>query len=221
MKKSLRLILPFLLSALPAAAQDWSLGVATGPFVFGKLAERTVRATVGGPDVSISTIKLSAATRPGLVVDVERDFNDRFALRLQGTFTDAPLAIKPDTGGGVSIDAGKIDVTTLTLPLVIRINPHGRFRFHIMGGPAYAMYRVKRVFNTVSLTPVAGTRSRFGGMAGAGLEWAWSKRFSVEGDVVDIVTSSPFEKSDFVGQGSINIPKPHNEHATVGLRLRF
>jgi len=72
-----------------------------------------------------------------------------------------------------------------------------------------------------TLAPPVGTRSRFGGMAGAGVEWAWSKRLSIEGEVIDIVTSSPFEKSDFIGTGSINIPKTHNEHATIGLRWHF
>jgi len=208
-----------LLLALPALADDWSLGVGTGPFVFGKFAERTLRASDGMGNVTLTKTKLSAATRPGLVVDFEHGFNDRFAVRLQGTFTDAPLSVKPASGTGVSLDAGHIDVTTLTLPLVIYLNPHGRFRFHIKGGPAYAFYRIKGSPGTA--TPFEGTRDRFGGAAAAGVVWWWSNRFAVEGEVIDVVTASPFERSDFVGPASISIPKTQNGHATVGLRWKF
>jgi len=210
--------LPFLLLlALPAAADDWSLGAGTGPFVFGKFAERTLRANDGMGNVSVTKTKLSASTRPGLVVDFEHELNDRFALRLQGTFTAAQLAVKAEDGG-VALDAGHIDVTTLTLPFVIYLNPHGRFRFHIKGGPAYAFYRIK---GSPGAAPFQGTRERFGGAAAAGVVWWWSNRFAVEGEVIDVVTSSPFERSDFVGRASISISKPQNEHATVGLRWKF
>ena len=206
-----------LLATLPATAQSWSIGAGTGPFVFGKFAVRTLRPGNEQPGSQVTRTKLTAATRPGLVVDIERSFNDRFALRLQSTFTESPLEVKPEHGGGVSLSAGKFDVTTLTLPLVININPHGRFRFHIKGGPAYAIYHVKDTTNG----PFVGTRSRFGGAAGAGVVWWWSDRFGVEGEVIDIITSSPLRKSDFVGSGTISIPKPQNEHATIGLRWRI
>src|SRR5260370_39140804 len=99
MSKTLRALLPFLLLAtLPATAEDWSVGAGTGPFAFGKFAVRSVRASTGEPGTQVSKLKLTAATRPGLVVDIERTFNDRFALRLQGTFTDSPLAVKPESG---------------------------------------------------------------------------------------------------------------------------
>src|SRR3954453_22496390 len=137
-KKFLSALPLVILAALPAAAQQWSLGVGTGPFVFGKFAVRTLRAGTEQPGGPVTRLQLSAATRPGLAVDFERSFNDRFAVRLQGTFTRAPLEVKPESGGGVSLDAGNVDVTTLSLPLIININPHGRFRFHIKGGPAYA-----------------------------------------------------------------------------------
>jgi opacity protein-like surface antigen len=221
MMKRLRLLLPVALLALPAAAQDWSLGVATGPFVFGKFAERTKLANVGNPDQASTTLKLSAATRPGLLIDVERNLDDRFAVRLQSTFTEAPLKLKSDSGGGVALDSGKIDVTTFTLPLLIRINPHGSFRFHVTGGPAYAAYHVKQEFSSASAPPFHGTRGRLGGMAGAGLEWSWTKRVSVEGEIIDIVTSSPLEKSDFIAPSSVRIPKAQNEHATIGVRYHF
>src|ERR1051326_913237 len=211
--------LPLLLIlALPALADDWSLGVGTGPFVFGKFAERTLRANDGMGNVTVTKTKLSASTRPGLVVDFEREFNNHFALRLQGTFTAAPLAVKPSSGTGVALDAGHIDVTTLTLPLVIYLNPHGRFRFHIKGGPAYAFYRIS---GSPGSAPFQGTRERFGGAAAAGVVWWWSNRFAVEGEVIDIVTASPFERSDFIGPASISIPKTQNGHATIGLRWKF
>jgi len=221
MLKRLRLLIPIAFLALPAIAQDWSLGVATGPFVFGKFAERTKLANVGNPDQASTTLKLSAATRPGLLIDVERNLNDRFAVRLQSTFTEAPLKLKSASGGGVALDSGKIDVTTFTLPLLIRINPHGTFRFHIKGGPAYAVYHVKQEFTSASAPPFHGTRGRLGGMAGAGIEWSWTKRFSVEGEILDIVTSSPLEKSDFIAPSSVRIPKAQNEHATAGVRYHF
>ena len=221
MMKRLRLLLPITLLALPAAAQDWSLGVATGPFVFGNFAERTKLANVGNPDQAVTTLKLSASTRPGLLIDIERNLDDRFAVRLQSTFTEAPLKLKSESGGGVALDSGKIDVTTLTLPLLIRINPHGSFRFHVKGGPAYAIYHIKQEFSSASAPPFRGTRGRLGGMAGAGVEWSWTKRFSIEGEIIDIVTSSPLEKSDFIAPSSVRIPKAQNEHATVGLRYHF
>ena len=40
-------------------------------------------------------------------------------------------------------------------------------------------------------------------MAGAGVEWSWTKRFSVEGEILDIVTSSPLEKPDFIATSSV------------------
>src|SRR5947207_887423 len=103
MSKTLRALLPFmLLATLPAAADGWSIGAGTGPFVFGKFAVRSVRASTEQPGSQVSKLELTAATRPGLVVDVERDFNDRFALRLQGTFTESPLAVKPANGSGIN-----------------------------------------------------------------------------------------------------------------------
>jgi len=222
MTKSLRSILPFmLLATLPATAQSWSIGAGTGPFKFGKFAVRTLRAGTEQPGTVVTKTKLSAATRPGAVFDIERGFNDRFALRLQGTFTQAPLAVRPESGGGVALSAGRVDVTTLTLPLIINLNPRGRFRFHIKGGPAYAIYHIKQTSTPAAATPFEGTRSRIGGVAGVGVVWWWSNRFGVEGEVLDIITSSPLRKSDFVGPGSISIPKSQNEHATIGLRFRL
>ena len=222
MAKILRAVLPLmLLCTLPATAQGWSIGAGTGPFAFGKFAVRTLRPSTEQTGTAVSQVKLSASVRPGAVFDVQYDFNNRLALRLQATFTESPLAIKPESGGGVALNAGHIDVTTLTLPLLININPHGRLRFHIEGGPAYAIYHIKREFTSGVVSPFQGTRGRWGGAAGAGVMWWWSNRFGVEGEVLDIVTSSPLRKSDFVGSASISIPKPQNEHVTIGIRWRI
>src|SRR6476469_7500660 len=142
-KKFLPLLL--CLIAYPAAAQDWSFGAGIGPFVFGDFVRRTL--ITGSEDPSgQQTTTLSAKTRPGISVDLERNLGgDRFAIRLEGAFTNAPLAVKGTSGsGGVALDAGKLRVTTLTAPLVLRLNPRGTFRFHVMGGPAYAAYDITR-----------------------------------------------------------------------------
>ena len=223
MKKILLVLasmVPFM--TLPVTAQEWSIGGATGPFVFGKFASRRLRAGTEQPGTEVTRVKLTAKTRPGLAADIERRFNDRFALRLEGTFTRSPLAVTQEHGDSVSLDAGHINVTTLTLPLIIQINPHGTFRFHISGGPAYAIYRIHRTFTTgAQIAPFEGSRSRFGAAGGAGIEWWWSKKFGLQGDVVDIATSSPFEKRDFVSPDSITIPRPHNVHTTIGVRYAF
>ena len=219
-KKFLSTLTLLILAALPAAAQQWTIGVGAGPFVFGKFATRTLRAGNEQPGGPVTRLKLSAATRPGGAVDLQRDFNDRFALRLQTTFTRAPLQVQPESGGGVSLGAGHVDVTTIGLPLLINLNPHGRLRVHIKGGPAYAVYHIERE-SPISASPFVGTRSRFGAMAGAGLIWWWSSRFAVEGEVLDIVTSSPLRKSDFIGPASVSIPRSQNEHATIGVRVRL
>ena len=64
MRKILPLALLLLLIASSSHAEGWSLGVGTGPFVFGTFVERTTRV---GNDAGSATItsKLSAATRPG------------------------------------------------------------------------------------------------------------------------------------------------------------
>jgi opacity protein-like surface antigen len=214
------------LLAVPLAAQNWSLGVASGPFLFGKFAERSQLAG-NVDDRTILTTTLSAATRAGLEVDLERRLNDYFAVRAQASFTDAPLAVKSKSGGtssGVPLDAGRIRVTTFVVPVVVQINPHGAFRFHILGGPAYASYDIRRtVAQSSSSALFSGSRGRFGGAAGAGVAWWWSGRFAVEGQILDIVTSSPLDESEFTTTLSrnVHIPKPQNVHTTIGIRYRF
>lgn len=222
MKKTLLALAVAATLSTPLRAQNWSLGVATGPFVFGDFVRRTLT-TSTETGTGSQTTKLSASTRAGLSVDIERSFSERFAVRAEGTFTRAPLAIKGSSGNGVSLDAGDLNVGTFMLPLVFRINPNGTFRFHLLGGPAYAAYRITRQQNaSSSISEFVGTRSRWGVAGGGGVAWQWSKRFGVEGQIVDISTSSPFERDDFPrGFGKVEIPRTHNVHTTIGLRVKF
>ncbi|HVS30132.1 MAG TPA: hypothetical protein VMS98_01640 [Thermoanaerobaculia bacterium] len=219
MKKCLLAL--FLLSPLPTQAQDWSVGVGSGPFVFGDFVRRTMQlATEEGS--ATQTLTLSAATRAGLGVDIERRLSGRFAIRAEGTFTRAPLVIKGNDGDGVSLQAGDIDIATFSLPLVIAINRGGSFRFHVRGGPAYAAYRVHRRQNapgTIGLFD--GTRGEWGLAFGGGVAWQWTDYFAIEGGISDVATASPFERSDFSGFGAIELPRPHNVHTTIGIRYRF
>jgi hypothetical protein len=223
MMKTLRFtLLAALFVTLPAAAENWSVGAGTGAFVFGDFVIRTLRA---GNETGIgqtSEVRLTGRTRPGLSVDVERSFSDRFAMRLEGTFTHAPVAVEDQGGSSIGLDAGKLDVATFMLPLVFRINPRGALRFHVMAGPAYAAYHLRR--EAGSLTQISvfeGTRSRWGAAAGAGVGWWFSNRFAVEGQITDITSASPFKASDFAASAQVRIPRTRNVHTTVGVRLRF
>ena len=209
--------------AMPVAAQNWSFGASTGAFVFGDFVERRVRPVSGGESTSPTIQTLSAATRPGIVVDLERSFGERWAIRGEATFTHSPLAVKDKDGSDeFELEAGDLDVTTFAVPIVLRINRNGTFRFHILGGPAYAMYHAKGRDNAdSSVTVFEGTRSEWGAMAGLGLVWKLSDRFGIEGGISDIVTSSPFHREDFPDVPGFTIPKPHNVHTKIGLRYRF
>lgn len=212
----------FLLAAAPLSAQNWSIGVGTGAFVFGDFVERRQRGP-GSPDQPsvVTTLTLSAETRAGLSVDLERSLSERWAVRVEGAFTRAPLSVKVEDDDDFSLDAGELDVTTLMVPVVFRINPRGSLRVHVLIGPAYAMYRTVGRSNATDIAVFSGSRTAWGGAAGAGLAWRWSDRFAVEGQIVDIVTTSPFERDDFSGLSGITFPKPHNVHTTVGVRYRF
>jgi hypothetical protein len=222
-RKSFLAITLLIATSSSAFCEGSSLGVATGPFVFGRFAERTVTLNT---ETGMGTTKtrLSAATRAGAVVDIERDLTDRFAVRLEGTWTRAPLRIKAASGSqGLTIDAGRISATAISAPFIFRINPRGAFRFELLAGPAYALYDVhRRAGGGVSAPLFEGTRGRWGGVAGAGAAWWWSRSLAVEGRVQDIVTSSPFRRTDITpsGQG-VHIPKPQNGHTTIGIRYRF
>lgn len=168
------------------------------------------------------TLTLSAATRAGATFDIQRDFAPRWGVRLEGTFAHAPLSVKEKgTNDETPIDAGEMDVTTVMLPLVFRINPRGALRFHIMGGPAYAMYKVSGRANVSGIALLDETRNRWGFAAGAGAAWWVSDHFAVEGNAVDISTSSPFEREDFPDVPGFQIPRPHNVHTTLGVRWKF
>jgi hypothetical protein len=220
MKKFLT-IAALLAAALPLTADDWSIGVHSGPFVFGDFVERKVRPSVGQPGGDTVTMTLSADTRAGFAVDVQRDFSERFGVRLEATFSRAPLSIKEEGDDAISFDAGELDVTTFTLPLVFRINPRGTFRFHIMGGPAYAMYEFQPEAGSGGISVISRKESEWGAALGGGVGWWFSDHFGLEGTITDIVTTSPFDRSDFPDVPGYTIPKPHNVHTTVGLRWKF
>jgi len=219
MKKLLPLLL--LSVSLPAAAQNWSVGAGSGPFLFGDFVKRTFR--IGNEVTELQTSVLSASTRAGLSLDLERRLSDRFAIRAEGAFTRAPIGIKrEDVDETVPTDAGDIDVTTLSLPLVFRINPSGTIRFHIHGGPAHAAYRISRRENATSnLGGFRGTRTQWGWAAGAGAGWYFSDRFAIEAQGTNINTGSPFREDEVAGAGRVEIPRSNNLHTTIGFRYWF
>jgi hypothetical protein len=208
--------------ALPAFGQNWSVGGGFGPFVFGRFAERTV--VINNETSSAKTTsRLSAATRAGLSADMERNLNDRFAIRLDASWVQAPLRLKSSSGGtGVTLDSGQMNLTTFSAPLIIRLNPRGTFRFHVMGGPAYALYKVHRQTAAGSLPLFDGTRGRLGVVTGGGVGWWLSSRFGVEWQLADIVTSSPFRGQEIAAtQQGVHITRPQNGYTTLGIRYRF
>ena len=99
----------------------------------------------------------------------------------------------------------------------------GALRFHIMGGPAYAMYHVNR--NTGAPSNIGlfqGTRNRTGWAAGGGVSWWLGDRLAIEGNVTDVVTKSPVERSDLPPTATgFELPKTRNVHTTLGVRYRF
>lgn len=220
MKTSLITLL-FLVISLPLDAQDWSMGVGAGPFVFGDFLENTLKpGNEDGPEEP-GTLTLSAATRAGVAVDLERSFSERFAIRLEGTFTRAPLSIR-GSGDGTEFDAGTLEVSTFMVPLVFRINPRGAFRFHLHGGPALALYRVETPESSGASEPAfAGTQQEWGVAFGGGVAWWVSDRFAIEGNLTDILTSSPIDEEDLPDVPGLEVLRPHNVHTTVGVRWRF
>jgi opacity protein-like surface antigen len=211
------------LAAAPLSAQNWSFGAGAGAFVFGDFIERRMRGPISPDQPSVSTtVTLSAATRAGVAVDLEREFGERWALRFEGAFTSAPLSIKDSSEEGFSLEAGDLDVTTFMAPIVFQINRGGSVRFHLLAGPAYAIYKPSgRTNSDASISVFNGTRSKWGGAAGVGLGWRLSDRFALEGELTDIVTASPFHRDDFPDTPGLKIKKPHNVHTKVGVRYRF
>jgi opacity protein-like surface antigen len=221
MKKNLILAVALFATALPLSARNWSLGVHSGPFVFGDFVERKVRPSVGGVLGDPVTMSLSAATRAGLAVDVQRDFGRRWGVRLEGTFTRAPLTLKEEGEDALTFDAGELSVTTVMLPIVFRVNPEGTFRFYVMAGPAYAMYDFEPQAHSGAIEVISRTENEWGAALGGGVGWWFSDHFAVEGTLTDIATTSPFKRDDFPDVPGYSIPKPHNVHTTVGVRLKF
>jgi hypothetical protein len=222
MMKNFAVLLLALASIQPLTAQNWSVGAGTGPFVFGDFVERTVRiGTPEGPSGE-ATLVLSAGTRAGAVFDIERRINDRFAVRLEGTFTNAPVRLEQSggAGDGTELDAGDLDVATFMLPLVYRINRNGAFRFHVMAGPAMAVYRGNAP-NAASDPVFEGTQQEWGVAFGGGVGWWMSDRFAIEGNLTDITTTSPFDEDDFPNATRLDIPRTHNVHTTIGVRWVF
>lgn len=223
MKKKLTTIAFLLAATLPAAAQQWSFGAGAGPFIYGNFVERTLRpGNETGPSGE-QTLILTAATRPGLSVDFERTFTERWAVRFEGTFTRAPLSVETHGGDedGTEIDAGEVDIATFMAPLLFRINPRGTFRFHLHGGPAYALYRLRARENASGARPpFDGTEGEWGLAFGGGMAWWFSDRFAIEGNLTDIVTTSPFEEAN-EGIPGTDVPYPHNVHTSVGIRWKF
>ncbi|HUP48742.1 MAG TPA: hypothetical protein VNA04_08115 [Thermoanaerobaculia bacterium] len=218
-----RLLLVLLSLTAPLEAQDWSVGAGGGAFVWGHFVKRTT--TIATEDgTTRQTVTLSATTRPGMALDIERRLGERFALRLEGSFARSPLGIKGTSrqDPAVTISAGDIDVTAVTMPLVVRINPRGTFRFHIMGGPAAAAYTIRIRPDAAGTIPLfRGTRNEWGAAAGAGMGWYPSDRFAIEANALDINTSSPFRREDIGGLGTVEISRPHNLHTTIGIRYGF
>jgi opacity protein-like surface antigen len=222
MMKNLAVFALLLALAVPLAAQDWSVGVSSGPFVFGDFLERRVRIVTGEPPPVFVTNVLSAGTRAGLAVDIERRLTDRWSIRLEGTFVNAPLTLEreDDPGAGNELDGADLDVTTFMLPVIFHINRNGAFRFHVMAGPALALYRGNAPEGAASEPLFEEMQTEFGGAFGGGVAWWMSDRFAIEGNLTDIITTSPFDREDF-STAPVKTPNPHNVHTTVGLRWRF
>lgn len=220
MTKKLAVLALALATALPLAAQDWSFGVATGPFVFGDFLERTVRIGNGEDPGGEQKLTLSAGTRAGLAVDLERRLGDRWAIRAEGTFTRAPLRLSTAGGDGSELKQGDLDVVTVMVPIVFRVNRNGALRFHVMAGPAMAFYR-GHTTDRRDEALFEEAQNEFGVAFGGGAGWWLSDRFAIEGNLTDIYTSSPFHEEDFASTVRVDITNPHNVHTTIGVRWRF
>lgn len=205
-----------------ASAQSWSASVSTGPFIFGSFAERSATITSGSGSTTTRS-RLSAATRVGGAADIERELSRRLGIRLDAAWTRAQLSVKSTSGAsGVAFDAGHISVTSFALPLVFHVNRAGAFRFHLMGGPAYAIYEVSRRAVASPVPLFEGTRARFGVSAGFGAGWWVSDRLGVEWQAADTITESPLQPEEVAANGrGVKLMKPHNGHTTIGIRYRF
>lgn len=209
-----------------ASGGEWSVGASAGPFFFGRFAESQVTIVNGESTVRISR-SLTAKTRAGLLLDVERIFNDRVSIRFDAGINEAPLSISIDDDDtpddGTSLEVGEMRVTTFSVPLVFRFNSAGTFRPYILAGVAYAFYDFQPAESTRSLPLFEGTRGRLGATAGAGLDWWLSHSLAIFAQTSDIYTKAPLSADDFKGPRprSYSIENPHNVHTTLGLRYSF
>lgn len=224
------IVLTLLLATLPAPVlgQDWIGSVSSGPFVFGDFAERKATIDLGDDSVEVTTT-LSADTRAGLMIDIERLLNDRFAIRLEGTATRAPMSAKTlssdddPSGDGVTIDIGDLDVLSIAAAAVYRFNRGGALRPYLLGGPAWVTYEMDDEDETGVEPLFEGSRGRVGALVGAGVEWWWSPQLAIRAELADIYTDSPLERRDFRGNPSsrLQIDNTHNVHTNLGVRYRF
>lgn len=223
-KHRLSLLLAAFIVASPAAAQEWGIGFSSGPFIFGDFAERTSRITDSLGNTVEVTSSLSAETRAGGMVHLERFFNDRFSVRADATFTRAPLAVSTerDNEDPVALTVGEMDATTIALTGAMRFNRGGRLRPFLFAGPAYVMYDFDRDDDSGAIPIFEGARNRFAVVGGAGAEWWWSDRFAIRGELSDTYSEAPLEASDFGPAAErIEIKRPHHIHTTLGLTYRF
>jgi hypothetical protein len=226
----LKLILSLLLlSASAVSAEEWAFGASTGAWTFGDLAE--VHSTIGNPisgETAEFRTSLSAETRPGAGFYLERWFNRRFSLRLDSTFTSSPLAVKTGSSDSspsndaLKTDVGDLAVATFALPAVYRFNASARLRPLVFAGPAYVIYDIERNEASPRAPIFEGSRKEFGFVAGAGIEWWWSRRLAATASISDLVTRTPLRDSDFAGPSDhIEFDDIHNIHTRVGLSYRF
>ena len=220
MTKTLPLTLFLLFLAGHAAAQSgWSVGGGVGPFGTGDFIRRTMRVGNEGGN-STTTIALSAKTRVGGQVYLEDDFTRLLGFRLRASFVNAPLSVKGGGGSGVALSDGRLTTTTFSAPLLLHLNRDATFRFHLLAGPAYAMYRISQQEQQAFPT-FHQTRSRWGVIGGGGISWWLGPRLAIEGEAADVVTSSPFERSDYANATLVRISRPNNVNISVGLHLRL
>lgn len=216
-------VLALFLAAATVHAQDWSFGAGAGAFAPGGFVERTLQ--IGTETQTTSNrLRLSASTRPGGTVDIQRDATDWLAFRLAASYASAPLAVKNNrSSSGTATDAGRIKIATLALPVVISLNRHGSFRFAVMGGPAAVRYELEQQATSTGALPLfSGSRTRIGAMAGGEVTWWLSQRFAFQANVTDTVTASPLERTDFPATTrGVRLVRPNNLSSIAGIRYRF
>ena len=133
----------------------------------------------------------------------------------------------PAFGGMLPAEQIPASAATVAVPapknlsvVVFRINRNGAFRFHVMGGPAMAVYRGNAP--SPSAQPAfEGTQQEWGFAYGGGVGWWMTDRFAIEGNLTDITTTSPFDAGDFPNSTALDIPRTHNVHTTIGVRWVF